>query len=568
MRAGARPTVISSLCRQGRPTQEAKLQAGPVADTSNLRECGIVHRPTQGKPDGHQHQPEERGGCAPPVLVGLLLLLLIGVGAFSAWMVERAILAPYESRIYPNVYVLGENLGGFTLNEAAHRLETLFAGYDTGDLILTDGTYQWRVPWSEAGMHLDAQATAQRAYDIGREQGWQTLLSMWLGEDRWGTSRTVSPAFTIDADTTRRALEAIAPEMHVPPVDAAIRLDGAQVVTTASESGRSLDVDATAQKIVDTVLHLGPDYPFAPTYRTIPPDVDDVEGLAAEAEAMLNCQIQVSASGEHEGQPASWSWTLGREAVAAWLHVEETEDPPGYAVRCDDDAVAATVANLAAEPEAAEWGFPTETATALVLEAFEAGGGDVLVELTPPPRIYVVQAGDRLTTIAAQFGMPPGLIAEQNPSVDLNQLYVGQELLIPPQDVLTPYDTVPGKRVEISIPEQRLRVYENDALVHDWPCSTGKKDSPTYTGAFQVLTKEEMAYASQWDLEMPHFIGIYRAGGDTYNGIHALPTLANGQRLWAGNLGSRASFGCIILGIEEAEILFNWVELGVPIIIR
>jgi lipoprotein-anchoring transpeptidase ErfK/SrfK len=77
-----------------------------------------------------------------------------------------------------------------------------------------------------------------------------------------------------------------------------------------------------------------------------------------------------------------------------------------------------------------------------------------------------------------------------------------------------------------------------------------------------------MAYASQWDLEMPHFIGIYRAGGDTYNGIHALPILANGQRLWSGNLGSRASFGCIILGIEEAETLFSWAELGVPVIIR
>jgi len=527
-----------------------------------------VQRPTQDRPDASQRQPKESRGCAPPILVALLLLLLVGAGAFSAWMVERAVLAPYESRIYPNVHVLGENLGGFTPTEAAHRLETLFAGHDTGDLILTDGTHQWRVPWSEAGMHLDAQATAQRAYDVGREQGWQTLLSMWLGEDRWGTSRTISPAFTIDPEATRRALEAIAAQVHVPPVDASIRMDGAQVITTPSESGRTLDVDATAQKIVDTVTHLGPDYPFAPTYRTIPPDVDNVDDLAAEAEARLDCEIQIFAQGEHEGQLASWSWTLGRETVASWLQVEETEEPPRYAVRRDDAAVAAVVANLAAEPQAADWGFPTETVTAQILDAFESGGGAVSVDLTPPPRIYVVQAGDRLTTIAAQFGMPPGLIAEQNPNIDLNQLQVGQELIVPRQEVLTPYDTVPGKRVEISIPEQRLRVYENDVLIYDWLCSTGQEDSPTYTGEFQVLTKEEMAYASQWDLEMPHFIGIYRAGGDTYNGIHALPILANGQRLWAGNLGSRASFGCIILGIEEAETLFNWVDLGVSVIIR
>ena len=527
-----------------------------------------MQQPAQRKRDASPGQPKEKRGCAAPFLLALLLLLLVGAGAFSVWMVQRAILAPYESRIYPNVYVLGENLGGFTPTEAVHHLEALFAGYDTGDLILSDGTHVWRVPWSEAGMHLDAQATAQRAYDAGRQQGWQTLISLWLGEDRRGTSRRVSPAFTIDAHATRRALEAVAAEMHVPPVDATIRLEGTHVVTTPSASGRSLDVDATAQKIVDTVRHLGPDYPFAPTYRTIPPDIDNVDDLAAEAEAMLSCQIQVSARGEHEGQPFSWSWTLGRETVAAWLRVERTEEPPGFAIRRDEAAVAATIERLAAEPEAADWGFPTEAATSQIVGAFESGGGDVSLDLTPPPRIYIVQSGDRLTTIAEKFGMPPGLIAEQNLDVDLNQLQVGQELVIPRQEVLTPYETVPGKRVEISIPEQRLRVYENDALIHDWPCSTGKKDSPTYAGEFQVLTKEELAYASQWDLEMPHFIGIYRAGGDTYNGIHALPILANGQRLWAGNLGSRASFGCIILGIEEAETLFNWVELGVPVVIR
>lgn len=138
----------------------------------------------------------------------------------------------------------------------------------------------------------------------------------------------------------------------------------------------------------------------------------------------------------------------------------------------------------------------------------------------------------------------------------------------PPQQVLTPYETVPGKRIVISISEQRLRVYDSGQLLHDWPCFTGKRDSPTYTGHFQALSKEEMAYASEWDLQMPHFLGIYRAGGQTFNGIHALPILSHGQRLWAGHLGSRTSFGRIVLGIQEAETLYLWAELGVPVVIE
>jgi lipoprotein-anchoring transpeptidase ErfK/SrfK len=280
---------------------------------------------------------------------------------------------------------------------------------------------------------------------------------------------------------------------------------------------------------------------------------------------MLSRQVQISTYDWLTGEP--FTWTLGREAVVTWLRVEPAEDGSGPSVRVAEEGVQATLAGLAAEMGEGR-GFQLEEATAQVLDVFEAGGGTVELRLMHPPRTYVVQPGDRLTTIAAQFGMPPGLIAEANPGVDLNWLHEGQELTIPSEDVLRPYAPVPGKRIVISTAEQRMRVYENDALLHDWPVSTGLADSPTYTGEFQILSKEENAYASQWDLWMPHFMGVYRAGGDVYNGIHALPILASGQRLWEGSLGSPASFGCIILGIQEGETLYNWAELGVPVTIE
>jgi lipoprotein-anchoring transpeptidase ErfK/SrfK len=127
---------------------------------------------------------------------------------------------------------------------------------------------------------------------------------------------------------------------------------------------------------------------------------------------------------------------------------------------------------------------------------------------------------------------------------------------------------VPGKRIVISIAEQSMRVYEGSALLHDWPVSTGMESSPTRTGTFQVLSKEEGAFARQWDLWMPHFLAIYRVGGDTYNGIHALPILPSGQRLWEGALGSPASYGCIILGIQEAETLHHWADVGAIVTIE
>jgi len=95
--------------------------------------------------------------------------------------------------------------------------------------------------------------------------------------------------------------------------------------------------------------------------------------------------------------------------------------------------------------------------------------------------------------------------------------------------------------------------------------STGIDRSPTQPGVFQVQTHHLEAYASVWDLYMPHFLGIYEAWPGFMNGIHGLPTLSSGQRLWAGNLGRPVSYGCIILNLEAAEWLFHWAERGVVV---
>jgi lipoprotein-anchoring transpeptidase ErfK/SrfK len=64
---------------------------------------------------------------------------------------------------------------------------------------------------------------------------------------------------------------------------------------------------------------------------------------------------------------------------------------------------------------------------------------------------------------------------------------------------------------------------------------------------------------------MPHFMGIYEAWPGFMNGIHGLPLLSSGQRLWASSLGSPASYGCIILDLAAAEDLYYWADPGVVV---
>ena len=117
-----------------------------------------------------------------------------------------------------------------------------------------------------------------------------------------------------------------------------------------------------------------------------------------------------------------------------------------------------------------------------------------------------------------------------------------------------------NKYILVDISEQHMYVYEGDALVYSFVASTGMNNA-TSTGSFSVLDKIPNAYGATWDIWMPNWLGIYWAGS-LENGIHALPILPNGGTLWAGYLGVPISYGCVVLGTYEAQLLYNWAEVG------
>lgn len=123
-----------------------------------------------------------------------------------------------------------------------------------------------------------------------------------------------------------------------------------------------------------------------------------------------------------------------------------------------------------------------------------------------------------------------------------------------------------GKYILVDISEQHLYAYEGDTLKYSFVASTGMNHS-TRVGTFAVQSKIPNAYGSTWNIWMPYWLGIYWAGG-LENGIHALPILPNGAQLWAGFLGRPISYGCVVLGSYEAQLLYEWAELGTPVEIQ
>jgi lipoprotein-anchoring transpeptidase ErfK/SrfK len=201
------------------------------------------------------------------------------------------------------------------------------------------------------------------------------------------------------------------------------------------------------------------------------------------------------------------------------------------------------------------------------------GGSTSRAAATQPSsrgQVYTVRRGDTLSSIAFRYGSTVWAISRANGLANPSYIYPGQRLRIPSGGSVAAPPATSGtsgnaaRRIVVDLSAQRMYVYQNGQLLWNWVVSTGRPGQETAVGKYKVQNKIPNAYASTWNLQMPYWLGIYWAGS-LQNGIHALPIQGNGQRLWAGYLGQRVSFGCIILGTQNAKTLYNWATVGTPV---
>jgi LysM repeat protein len=207
------------------------------------------------------------------------------------------------------------------------------------------------------------------------------------------------------------------------------------------------------------------------------------------------------------------------------------------------------------------------TGQRLVIPGGGSAGTPAVTQSSGGGQVYTVQRGDTLSAIAFRYGSTVWAISQANGLANPSYIYPGQRLSIPSGGSVAapaPAAGAASSRIVVDLSEQRMYVYQNGQLLWNWVVSTGRPGQETAVGKYKVQNKIPNAYASTWNLQMPYWLGIYWAGR-LQNGIHALPIQGNGQQLWAGYLGQRVSFGCVILGTQNAQTLYNWATVGTPV---
>lgn len=486
------------------------------------------------------------------LLAGLLSLPFLAAGSFFAYY-------QMSGRILPGVHAGGSRLGGLTLDEAAIQIHQ---DWNLQKRIrVSDGNTSIEVPPGTLGLSVDPLATVETAYQVGHGQQVvaemdQMVHSLTKG---WG----ILPVVRFDPQAAAGGLQELSAQISRPARNASVRLEGERLVAIPAENGFTIDYEQTLAAIAADPAGILVNGVIQVALQPVVPAVSDVAPILAEGERLLSSPGSVRA---YDPITNEWfEWTPSRQLVASWLvAAEDASGNPKLSL--DEAKLSAYLDELSASLGSGRW-LDDVSRQGSPGDGF-LGGNPAALIVRHPDTPYTVEPGDTLIKIGWKVGMPYWRILDANPGLDPDALYTGQVLTVPSKDQLLPLPVVPSKRIVISISQQRLWTYQDGALRTEHVISTGIDRSPTQPGIFQIQTHEVNAYASVWDLYMPHFMGIYEAWPGFMNGIHGLPTLSNGTRLWANILGRPASYGCIILDLAAAEDLFNWAEEGVVVEIQ
>jgi len=116
--------------------------------------------------------------------------------------------------------------------------------------------------------------------------------------------------------------------------------------------------------------------------------------------------------------------------------------------------------------------------------------------------------------------------------------------------------------IEVSLDEQKVRVFYKSSLLKEIVCSSGAPQSPTPKGTFKTSDKIKYAWLPEYGVGAYYFVRFF----NSYL-FHSTPFDKDGNLIEAEqqNLGKPVSHGCVRLDLNEAKWLYETVPSGVTV---
>jgi vancomycin resistance protein YoaR len=316
-----------------------------------------------------------------PPIVGLTLVVLILGAAMAIYR------ANHNGRIYTGVTVQGIDVGRMTPAEAAAALNDVTSYSNAGALTLVDPATgaEWPFTPAQLGIVVDAEKTAETAFNVGRSGG--PLRRLQDTFQSWYYGRTIAPVVVFDEARLEQTLAGVAAEVERDAVNAVWGTDenGAPAYTP-SQVGRTIDRVQLREQLLKPINTFA-DARVELLTHDIYPAVFDAPETSVRLQRMLAEPVTFYFQEPLDDVDLS-GVSLPREELARWLRVEQSPGEDGrveHLIRVDENAARNWLAQFGAEiyraPVNARYYFNDDTRE-LVLVSPHVDGRELDVEAT------------------------------------------------------------------------------------------------------------------------------------------------------------------------------------------
>ena len=224
-------------------------------------------------------------------------------------------------RIAPWVSVGPVQVGMLTLDEAALEINEFWNV--APHFVVSDGQNTWSVPPPNIGLWIDPLATAQLAFDVGRDTGGFEELVALLQQHGF----EVQPVVTFNRQLAEDVFSQLAGLVDVPAQDASIsRSDDGKWQALPGQSGLGLDIQAAVDKLAsdpDGMLAQGI---LQLSFNPVAPGVADlsseIERIAAYYQKPLHMRAYDAITDE------LITWQVPQELVSSWVVLDDPYGDP------------------------------------------------------------------------------------------------------------------------------------------------------------------------------------------------------------------------------------------------
>ena len=348
---GHKVVVVDKNRRRGleRQTKRQNARVTPVYSQQNDAETisgyttsanDTPRRSTSGALLSHRVRVRRQG----QLMMNGLLVLLIAVAAGGVWFlsIERR----FQDRVYPNISILGVNIGGLSKTEATQALVDHLKPFRDTPIVLSYEGRNWNVSGTELGMDISYLDSIDQAFTIGRSRDMLTNM-----ETIWQVMKSgleIPVTVVVDERKTQESVARLVPVIDRPAQDPAVVLNGTTLRFVGGAVGRMVLIDETVARIREVLPLMAKQQPVTVATRELPMNITQAAKDAAQQRmTALVGQPLVVRVGD-----AEYTWTSDElSRMVEYVQTDAQGGPTGYTLSLNPYMIERRIDKIAEETQ-------------------------------------------------------------------------------------------------------------------------------------------------------------------------------------------------------------------------